>query len=796
MCTLRYTPPSEIPIHSSLKGTARVNRRTLLSLACLLGGAILLAVGWWDLWNPNQINQWWAGERVYPFYWNRLSVTLAVFLPGALLAWLLGAVLRSTPEGTSLAQRGQHAAWGFAAAFAIPFMLLLKYQVTWLGMNYGSSLWTYAFVWVLSVVITWLTWPVFRQQSLLRRLDQQGPLLVLTLMLVYVVVYASLSIAHHMSFGTQALDLGTLDQAVWNTSRGRLLEYTPLPFTFDVARPDLAPGSRLADGKLELILIPLSLLYWVWADPRLLMALQAIVLASGAIPLYLLARTRLDDSAGALMISLAYLICLPLHYVILTGFYTSALMVPLVLWAWTAAEQKRWRSYYLAIGVSLLCCIDAAFVLLGIGAYLFLKGRGNLWSAPQSQHGAVTVLLGLGWLVLNFGVVSPLAHAAYGSGTGHLFSQPAAWFGQDALRSALGREKLQAVVDLMATLGWTPLVSLLSLMPVVPVLAFDLLSTSQIRDSALAASFAPVVPFLFIATVEGAVSLRRWASRLSNKYSFSELTVVAGGHLVTLFALVTTLLTLLFFGPLPPDWRFRLVDYYRVTDHQQSLARTVDLVPADAIVSGQDGLFPHLSRRPVIYLFPTVADADYVVLDLDDGADKTPIDPKLFYATVEGLLADPSFHVAAFDNGALLLQRGPGQPPPGFAKNLADYSTGLYRSAVVDYRGPIRLQANNMYQAEVVLENRGTHTWLTRKPSPIYLSYHWWTPDGSLVEWNGVRNSLEQAVKPGNVFTQPVRLITPTKPGNYVLEWDLLHEYHAWFSDRGGITLRVDVVVE
>jgi uncharacterized membrane protein len=796
MCTVGYDPPSGTRIHLSLKGATRVTRRTFLSWACLVGGAMLLAVGWWDLWNPNQINQWWAGERVYPFYWNRLAVTLAVFLPGALLVWLLGVMLRGTGERFSLARRGQQAAWGFAVAFAIPFMLLLKYQVTWLGMNYGSSLWTHAFVWVLSVVITWLIWPALQHRGLLRRLDQQGPMLVLTLMLLYVVVYASLSIAHHMSFGTHALDLGTLDQAVWNTSRGRLLEYTPLPLTLDGAGPGLAPASRLADGKFELILLPLSLAYRVWADPRFLMVLQAILLASGAIPLYLLARTRLDDSAGALMISLAYVLYLPLHYVMLMGFHTSALLVPLLLWAWTAAEQKHWHSYYLAIGVALLCRIDAAFALFGIGMYLFLKRRGSLWGGAQRRHGAVTVLLGLGWIALNFGVVSPLAQAAYGSGVGHLLSQPATWFGQDALRSAFGREKLQAVVDLMATLGWTPLLSLLNLAPLVPLLAFDLLSPPQMRDSALAAGFAPLVPFLFIAAVEGAVRLGRWASRLSIRQPSSEFNVVAGGRLVTLFAFMTTLLTLLFFGPLPPDWRLRLVDYYRLTDHQQSLARIVDLVPTDAIVSGQNNLFAHLSRRRVIYLFPTVAEADYVVLDLDNGADKTPIDPKLFYSTVEGLLADPSFHVAAFEDGALVLQRGSGQPPPGFAENLADYNAGLYRSAIVDYLGPIRLQANNMYQAEVVLENRGTQTWQTDKPYPIYLSYHWWTPDGSLVEWNGVRNSLERAVKPEDVFAQRVRLITPARPGNYVLEWDLLHEYQAWFSDRGGITLRVDVVVE
>ncbi len=798
-----------------------MNRKSFLAAINLLGGSVLIAIGWWDYWNPNQINRWWAGERVYPFYWQRLTLTLVVVLPIALLAWWLasqpnaGLAARGAPEDTPFAYRRHRAAWGFAAAFAIPLILLLKYRVTWLGINYGSSVWVYSLILVLSAIIAWLVWPALRNQRLLKWLDQQGPVIIFTAIVLYVVVYGGLSIGRHASFRTHALDLGTMDQAMWNTSRGHLLEYTPLPVTFDDTTPDLSPDSRLVGGKLELIFLPLSLLYWLWADPRLLIALQVVLLASGAIPLYHLARIQLDDSAASLALTLAYLLYLPLHYVTLADFHASVLMVPFLLWAWLAAKQNRWRTYYLGIGIALLCRIDAALVLVGTGIYLSLKGTNGLGSEKYRRHGFATLLLGLIWIALDFGLVSPWARASYGPGTNELLRERYGQFGQgsleiawgllthplDALRALAGREKLQTLVDLMATLGWTPLLAPLTLLPALPVLILNLLAASPYQNSILAHYFAPVIPFLFIAVIWGSVNVGRWIARLSASWERPALSPatrakVEGRRLVTIFVLITTLMVTWFFSPLPPGRQFRLAHYYQVSEHERALARILDLIPPDAIVSAQSGIFPHLSRRPVIYLFPTIADAEYVVLDLDYSANKTPVDEYVFYTAVEGLLADPAFHAVAFDKGALLLQRGPGQAPPAFTENLADYSAGLYRSALVEYRGPTRLQAGNMYQSVVVLENRGTQSWETVGSYPIYLSYHWWTADGNLVAWDGLRNSLPQNVKPGDTLARQVRFITPTEPGDYVLEWDLVHENRTWFGEQGGITLRLDVTVE
>ena len=571
--------------------------------------------------------------------------------------------------------------------------------------------------------------------------------------------------------------------------------------TFADEAPDLAPRSRLADGRLELILAPLSALYWLWANPMWLIALQAILLAGGAIPLYHLARTRLEDGTAALAITLAYLLYLPLHYVTLAGFHPSALMIPFLFWAWLSAEQGHWRNYYLAVGIALLCGIDAALALLGIGLYLLFRGKGC------RTHGAATVFLGLVWLALDFGLVVPWAGRFYGleggvlqAGRG-LFEQP-----RDTLRALFDREKLQTLVDLLSALGWTPLLGPITLLAALPLLVYDLLAVPQYQEVILAHDVAPVIPFLFIAAVVGAVHTGRWVARPERREKETELPMMEGRRLITLFALTSAFLVGLFLSPFPPGWRFRLADHYQIGEHERALTRTLDLIPAEAIVSAQSSIFPHLSGRSVIYLFPTVADAEYVILDLDYSADNdtgrtsTSVERRLdehhFSPTVDGLLSDPNFHVVAFDNGALILQRGPGEVPAGFSETLTDYRSGLYRSAIIEYTGPTQLKAGNMYEARIVLENRGTQRWKTVGPYPINLSYHWWTANGTPLEWYGVPNPLSRVVKPGDTHSQQARFVTPTQPGDYVMEWDLVHEGRTWFGDQGGITLRVEVTVE
>jgi len=66
-------------------------------------------------------------------------------------------------------------------------------------------------------------------------------------------------------------------------------------------------------------------------------------------------------------------------------------------------------------------------------------------------------------------------------------------------------------------------------------------------------------------------------------------------------------------GYLPGGGNYRS---FTVTDHHRQGAAIIAQIPADAKVSAQDRLDPHVAGRQTIYIFPRVDDADTVLVDV------------------------------------------------------------------------------------------------------------------------------------------------------------------------------------
>src|SRR5262249_24344066 len=81
-------------------------------------------------------------------------------------------------------------------------------------------------------------------------------------------------------------------------------------------------------------------------------------------------------------------------------------------------------------------------------------------------------------------------------------------------------------------------------------------------------------------------------------------------------------------------------------------------------------------------------------------------------------------------------------------------------------------------------------------PTSVHLSYHWWSllPANPTV-YEGKRGFMPDALRPGERVTIPVQLLAPPVSGPYRLEYDLVHESVAWFSDKGASTSSVPVEV-
>lgn len=109
---------------------------------------------------------------------------------------------------------------------------------------------------------------------------------------------------------------------------------------------------------------------------------------------------------------------------------------------------------------------------------------------------------------------------------------------------------------------------------------------------------------------------------------------------------------------------------------------------------------------------------------------------------------------------------------------------------------PQKMATGTHYQATIALVNDGSVVWPKGGTNPVRLSYHWRDASSSqIVIWDGLRAELPKDVSPGEQVTLTAFLKTPTSPGSYFLEWDLVREGVAWFGWKGSPTLFVPVEV-
>lgn len=129
-------------------------------------------------------------------------------------------------------------------------------------------------------------------------------------------------------------------------------------------------------------------------------------------------------------------------------------------------------------------------------------------------------------------------------------------------------------------------------------------------------------------------------------------------------------------------------------------------------------------------------------------------------------------------------------PPPPYPLNFA-----------LDGASPRVLVSGEETVAPVAVTNTGGRAW---NPSRIHLSYHWLrlVPREIVTRsrWNipyheGIRTDLGTPVAPGGTVRIDGRLLAPSIPGVYWLQWDMVEEGVGWFAQVAPRQPRTLVVV-
>jgi lipoteichoic acid synthase len=122
------------------------------------------------------------------------------------------------------------------------------------------------------------------------------------------------------------------------------------------------------------------------------------------------------------------------------------------------------------------------------------------------------------------------------------------------------------------------------------------------------------------------------------------------------------------------------------------------------------------------------------------------------------------------------------------------------RAFALHVRSPRLLRAGEEVVVPLSLTNTGTASW---NPQRVHLSYHWlWIAPRELLRRSrnvpyqgGIRTDLERPIAAGSGDNVDGRLLAPSWPGVYWLQWDMVEEGVTWFSQVSPRQPRTLVVV-
>jgi uncharacterized membrane protein len=557
---------------------------------------------------------------------------------------------------------------------------------------------------------------VKRQTSNVKHQTAPVPLslaIVWLLILVFVITFAMLSLRRHAALGSNGMDLGNVDQALWNTAHGDFLAFT-----------NMAPVRNRLALHVEPILLLFVPFYWVGlGGPQLLLVVQAIVVGLGALPLYWLAQDVLsgnrkyevgsreggskDSTLGGsysllptpyslllIVFPLAYLLLPALEAAVMYDFHAVTLAPTFLLFAFYFGLKRRSWLFSLFVLLALACKEDMGLTVAMLGLFMIVAWRRWRW-------GAITALVGGTWFVIAVFLIQP----RFSPTGGNIQADRYAWLGDTplAMISTLARHPGMVwdhvwqdanlsgyLVGLLLPTAFLSAFGPLAWLPVLPSLAINFLSdnpfTWRLEDFHYA---APIAPLVLIATVYGIQRLSKWAGRWSGTAARSVLILASllllvaslAYHYARGFSPLSRPFDLSPFDPKRSDAQGRQGGSFQpwlISDHHRRAESVFAQVPPDVALFAQSNLNPHVSGRRVLYQDPAVLTdpgsldgtppPDYVLFDVSSLVNQDGFQHFIASELLEG----GEFGPILAEDGFLLLKRG--APPQSLPDEFFDFA--------------------------------------------------------------------------------------------------------------------------
>ncbi len=412
--------------------------------------------------------------------------------------------------------------------------------------------------------------------------------------------FAALAEIRHLAFWSGRFDLGNLTQAVWSTAHGRFLEITDLQGR---------QISRLG-AHFDPLVAAFAPLWRIWPDPALLLTVQAVAVAAGALPVFLLARKHLASEWGGLAFGVAYLLYPPTQWLVVDDFHPVALATPLLLGAFWYLDEDRIGPFAV---LGLLACLtkeQVGFTVAAMGVWYGVTRSRRRVGGVIALSGTVISYVAVAVIVPHFapGTGSPFEsrYAAVGGSFGGMAHTAVTHPGQ-ILTAVTEARDFRYLLQLLLPLALLPLLGMGAALIALPEIALNVLSDTATQTSINFHYTAAAIPGLVAGAVFGAVRLK---AALGENVLPLIARALVGVSVVATLAL----------GPIPlwrhvPFGQHPTAYQYRITGRNHTAAHAITLIPPTAAVSTSNTIGAHLSDRRRVLSFPLLRESRWIIVD-------------------------------------------------------------------------------------------------------------------------------------------------------------------------------------
>ena len=438
---------------------------------------------------------------------------------------------------------------------------------------------------------------------------------------VLATVYAAMSIQQYRRMDSYVFDLGFFESVIRDYAHGHWPE---LPLTdTTVATLHFSPALAL-----------LAPVVWIWPSPVAILGVQALLVATGVVPLMRVAAR----GVMAWVVAVSYGLAPGFGALFGFDFHEVALGVPLLAFSMAAMVRGRHRTAVLWALPLVLVKEDLGLTVAALGLVVLLRGSRR-WGAFAMGFGVVAFAVLAIWL----------PHA---QGTGGFAGSVAPTSAGDAWR-ILGEgthNKLRTVAFLLLPTGFLALRSPMLLLVALPTYGWRFLSDRYTYWDPWYQYDAVLVPIAVAAMIEGALLVR--------------------GRVRQVWLALAMVGTLLLLPQQYLGWR-QLADrdFWRTPARTAAVDQVLEAIPDGSRVAASDDLGARIALRTKLYLIGDTIGPDGAPLPPSefDEVEWIALDTRIAPAPVPAwrgfaaLLGSGQFEVVAQADGVVVARRIPGE---------------------------------------------------------------------------------------------------------------------------------------